>query len=555
MTGIHGSLVAAITACAGVAMAFASPVAAAAKVPAETGAAERCTALSALHLRRATIDSAQVVAAGAKVPGARMPDQTGQPNGPEVSGLPEFCRVAGRFRPEAGSDIRFEVWLPAGNWGGRIFSVGNGGFAGSISYGELAQAVRAGHASAATDTGHTGSAIDSAWARGNPARVRDYGWRAIHLTAVASKQLVRAFYGQKPDRAYFMACSNGGRQALMEASRFPGDYDGIVAGAPVSNFPRLIASMLWTQRAQSRSGARLTLPQLDRIQAEVLRQCDGVDGQVDGLIDDPRQCRFDTARLACGGTDTAQCLSSAQVGALQAIVAGPGNQVGRTTTHGYLLTGAEVGVPKFFSWETWIVGVAAMKPSHYQFPAGILGDFMNGSLGTTESFDFATGPDALQRALGKDLVPGTNLAPFFARGGKLLMYHGWSDAAIPAQYSIDYFDRALRQSGRRAPDAMRLFMIPGMQHCTGGPGVNWMGQLYPPSPQDSPETSVGAAIVRWVEEGREPRAFAGARNRNGGFGPEPGPARQRLVCAWPGRARLSPGADPDRAASYRCTGG
>lgn len=511
---------------------------------------DRCRALAGLALPGTTIEIAQLVAAGEKVSGARMPDFMGQPNGPEISGLPEFCRVAGRIRPEAASDIRFEVWMPTKTWGGRIFSVGNGGFAGSLSYMEMSQAVRAGHASATTDTGHSGSAFDSGWARGNPAKIRDYGWRAIHLTAATSKRLVRELYGRSQDRAYFMSCSNGGRQALMQASRFPEDFDGIIAGAPVSNFPRLMTSMLWTQRAQSPAGARLSLPQLDLLQSEVLKQCDDLDGQHDGLVSDPRQCRFDASRLACGSSDSAQCFKPAQITALKAIVSGPGNRSGRPISPGFLLTGAEVGLPKYFSWETWIVGVAAMKPSHLQFAGGMLGDFAGGSLGSTDTFDFATGPAALERALG--LVPGANLKPFFARGGKLLMYHGWSDPAIPAQFSLDYRDRVLRQSGPLAAGSLRLFMMPGLQHCSGGPGVNWFGQLFPPSMQDDPERNVGAALIHWVENGRTPETIIGNRNRNGGFGPEAGPKRERLVCAWPKYARLQAGADPDNAGAYRC---
>ncbi|MCB2080252.1 MAG: tannase/feruloyl esterase family alpha/beta hydrolase, partial [Novosphingobium sp.] len=265
------------------------------------------------------IDLAQSIPANQNVPNARLPDMYGTPGGgPEVSGLPEICRVAGTLRPEAGSDIRFEVWLPANTWNGRFFGVGNGGFAGSLSYMEMAQAVRGGNAVATTDTGHSGGATDSEWARDNPAKVRDYGWRAVHLTTVAAKSIAAAYYGEVPRNSYFMACSNGGRQALMEASRFPADYDGIIAGAPASDFAALITSMIATQHALSKDGAGLKLSQLDFIQSSVLTQCDALDGQLDRLVDDPRRCKLDFDRLSCSNSDSSECLSEQQVSALKA---------------------------------------------------------------------------------------------------------------------------------------------------------------------------------------------------------------------------------------------
>src|SRR6185437_4014286 len=183
--------------------------------------------------------------AGSPVEGARMPGMTGNPGeGALVAGLPAFCRVVGRIHPEPGSDIHFEVWMPSAGWDGRFNGVGTGGFAGSIDYLTLGLALKSGQASASTDTGHSGNASESAWAKDHPERVRDYGWRAVHLTTAAAKQLVTRFYGRSPDHSYFIGCSNGGRQGLMEASRFPRDYDGILAGAPAAVWTDLAMSMI-----------------------------------------------------------------------------------------------------------------------------------------------------------------------------------------------------------------------------------------------------------------------------------------------------------------------
>jgi feruloyl esterase len=515
--------------------------------------ADDCSRLVSIKRPGMTIDIAKTQPANAPVAGVRMPDMMGTPNaGPPISGLTRFCRVAGRFHPEAGSEIHFEVWLPSDNWNGRFTGSGNGGFAGSLSYLEISRAVQAGQVGATTDTGHQGGMMDSAWAKESQARQRDYGWRAIHLTAVAAKNLAHAFYGREPHRSYFMSCSNGGRQALMEASRFPEDYDGIIAGAPAWSFPNLMTSMANTAQAQLPDGARIRLSQLDLLQSEVLRQCDANDGQTDGLVDDPRKCKVDLAPLACGASSSKECFSPAQITALGRITGGVKDQNGRTVALGYPLTGGEVGIPKYFSWETWIAGIPGRGSSHYLFAQAFLRDFLEGKLGTPETLDIATGGPKADALMGPYLKPGADLRRYFARGGKLIIYHGWSDPAIPAQFTLDYYAEAQRLSGARAKDQMRLFMVPGMQHCFGGPGANQFGQLYAAPQAALPEHNIAAALQAWVERDRTPETLIGERGV-GEMGPkQTGPAKERLLCAWPKHAVLHPGADPDRAASYSC---
>lgn len=312
----------------------------------EAPANDRCATLAGLKLDQVMIESAVTQPASAPVAGANLPGMDGSPGaGAAVAGLPAFCRVIGRIHPEPGSDIRFEVWMPSEGWDGRLNGGNNGGFAGSISYMDLASAVKAGQAGASTDTGHSGNGMESAWAEGHPERVRDYGWRGIHLTTVTAKKLLASFYGRGPDRSYFVGCSNGGRQALMEASRFPEDFDGIIAGAPAAVFTDLAMAMTNTLQAQLPPGAALRPEQARLLQSQVIEQCDAIDKQVDGLVADPLKCKVDVSKLACGVNRSPQCFTPPQLEALKRIHAGPRDASGRQVASGYPASGAEHGDP------------------------------------------------------------------------------------------------------------------------------------------------------------------------------------------------------------------
>ncbi len=523
--------------------------------PATTTADDACAKLAGLKLDQVVIDSARTQPAKAPVEGARLTDMAGTPGaGPPVAGLPAFCRVVGHIHPEPGSDIRFEVWMPSEGWDGRFNGGNNGGFAGSIDYIGLSMAVKAGQATASTDTGHAGTGTQSAWAKGHPERVRDYGWRGVHLTTVAGKRLVASYYGRGPDHAYFIGCSNGGRQALMEASRFPDDYDGIVAGAPAAMFTDLIMSLSNTIQAQLPPGAALRPEQAHLLQSEVVKQCDPIDGQVDGLIDDPRQCRFDASKLACGTNSSPQCFTKPQLEALKRIQAGPHDSSGRRVAWGYPPSGAEAGDPApGLGWEGWIMQGQKTPPMHSDFSTGVLTNLVAKPFATPQSVDFDKDPARLKAALGADLDAMPNMSRFFARGGKLIVWHGWADAAIPPQATLAFRDRILSRSGPKAKTQMRLFLVPGVQHCAGGTGADVIGQIGAPQPGDTPGRSVGAAVQAWVETGRAPEALVGRRGFGGLMGtPESKPEKQRLICAYPAKAVLKPDADPDKASSYSC---
>lgn len=514
-----------------------------------------CAKLAGLKLGQVVIDGARTQPANAPVEGARLTDMAGTPGkGPPVAGLPAFCRVVGHIHPEPGSDIRFEVWMPSEGWDGRFNGGNNGGFAGSIDYIGLGAAVKAGQASASTDTGHAGTGTESAWAKGHPERVRDYGWRGVHLTTVVGKKLVASYYGRRPDHSYFIGCSNGGRQALMEASRFPDDYDGIVAGAPAAVATDLIVAMTNTVQAQLPPGAALRPEQMRLLSSEVVKQCDALDGQVDGLIDDPRRCQLDVSKLACGVNSSPQCFTKPQLAALRKIHAGPHDSAGRRVAFGYLPTGAEAGNPApGLGWESWLAEGQKTPTMHDSFTAGMLADLVAKPFATPATFNFDKDPSRLKAALGADLDATPNMSRFFAHGGKLIVWQGWADAAIPLQATLAFRDRILASSGPKARTQMRVFVLPGVQHCAGGTGADVIGQIGAPQPKDTPERSVGAAVQAWVETGRAPETLVGRRGMGGLMGmPESKPEKQRLICAYPAKAVLKPGADPDAAVSYSC---
>ena len=561
-TGNRIAVVLAAVLCAATRIAFAvssgsDAVTAKQAEPAATaaGSIDVCAHLGELKLDEVEIAGVWSQPAGAPVEGAHLPGTSGKPGeGPPISGLPAFCRVAGRIHPEPGSDIRFEVWMPIAGWDGRLNGVGTGGFAGSIDYMTLASALKAGEAGASTDTGHSGTAEESAWAKGHPERVRDYGWRAIHLTTVAAKKFIAAFYGRSADHSYFVGCSNGGRQGLMEASRFPEDYDGVLAGAPAAVWTDLALSMINAAQAQLAPGAAIRHEQAHLLQDEVLRQCDALDGQADGLVDDARQCKLDVSKLACGVSNSAQCFTEPQLAALKRIYAGPHDASGRQLTGGYLPSGSEVGTPwPALGWEGYILTGAGGRSQGETLVEGLLKDLVQKPFATPATFDFAKDPTQLKSVVASDLDAQPDLQRFFNHGGKLILWHGWADAAIPPEATLKFHQAILSSSGPRAQDSVRLFMVPGTQHCIGGTGPDLFGQLNAPQAGDTPDRSMTAALQAWVEHGRSPETIVGRRGLGGFMGmPATAPERQRLLCAYPAKAQLQPGGNPDQASSYTC---
>ena len=517
-------------------------------------AGDRCVHLARLKINQVTIESAAIQPANEAVPGATLPGMTGKPGGgAPVKGLPAFCRITGSMHPEPGSDIRFEVWMPHEHWDGRFNGANSGGLAGYINYNDLAAGIRAGQAAAGSDVGHEASPGDGTWAKGHKEKVRDYGWRGVHLTAVVGKKLVTALYGRGPDHAYFIGCSNGGRQALIEASRFPEDYDGIVAGAPAVSLTDVAASMVNVVQAQMPAGAAIHPDQAKLLQSEVLKQCDAIDGQSDGLIADPRQCKLDTSKLACGVTDSPQCFSPTQIKALERIYAGVHDKSGRRVAFGYPPGGAEVGNPVAqFGWDGNILAKFQSVSGGTTLSEAILTDLAQPAIATDATFDFDKDAARLKAALGAELDAQPNLSRFFARGGKLIIWHGWADPILPPEPTVAFYETAMHASGAKAKDAMRLFMVPGVQHCVGGTGPDAIGQIGAPMPADTPEQSVGAAVQAWVETNRVPDSLVGRRGMIAMAMHPEAPQRERLLCAYPARSVLRPEADPDKASSYSC---
>ncbi len=524
----------------------AAPASAAAAATAPTPE-QRCAALTGLKLADTVITSATFVPAG---PYAGKDADT---DGVGIA-LPAHCRVIGTIRPAPRSNIVFETWLPASGWNGKFHGVGNGGFAGDINYrGGLVEGTARGYAVASTDTGHSPGGFTAPWAVGNIDAQIDYGHRAIHLTARNAKAIIRAYYGKAPRYSVFSACSNGGRQALMAAQRYPEDYDGIIAGAPAYDFTRLSQIFIWNGRSLTRTpGSNIPPAKLPAVQSAVLAQCDALDGLEDGLVRDPRQCRFDPRRLLCTGADSNACLGADQVTALEDILRGP--PLGRGTRFGYAPAGVEAQPG---GWAPWISSTDPMMTGAGIFGLGLPRFFAGMPDASFANFDFGRDGPLLDQRLGPILnADSTDLSAFFGRGGKLILYHGWGDAAIPPQMSIDYHDRVRAAMGRKADKAMRLFMVPGMQHCNAGSGINSFGQGAPPPRDAKPQEDIGAAMEAWIEHGRAPEQITGVSASNFRIGPIDRRAakvtRSGLLCAYPKVAVWNGKGDPKSATSYRC---
>jgi len=503
-----------------------------------------CESLSGLKLADVTIQSAKSTPAGKFAVPADGPDAPAQ-----SFETPAFCRVRGIIKPTADSDIRFEVWMPSADWNGRFVGAGNGGFAGRINYGGLAVALRAGLASASTDTGHEASGIEASWALGHPEKIIDFGYRAIHLAAIAGKAIVTAFYGSAPKYSYFSSCSNGGRQALMEAQRFPQDYNGIIAGAPANYWTHLMADAIWgAQALYSKPGSHFPASKLPAIAAGVLASCDAADGVKDGIIRDPRQCHFRPDVLLCRGPETSACLTAPQVAALKKAYAGPVDSQGRQIFPG-TMPGSELG-PN--GWAAWITGPAPNKKGAgfffgNHFFSNMVFDDPNWDFRT---FNFDTGVKRADKKMGRILnATDPNLSAFESRGGKLILYHGWADPAISALNTVNYFNSILNAMGREKTQSfVRLYMVPGMQHCGGGPGPDSFGAL-PASDADA-QHSVFAAMEEWVEHGAAPSSIIATKYA--ARGSERTAEMTRPLCPFPEVAEYKGKGDIHDAANFVC---
>jgi hypothetical protein len=495
----------------------------AALAAARAEAATSCAALAeAVKLPNVTITLAAEVAAGA----FELPRPAGGPGGPPMSfsTLPAFCRVAGTSRPSADSDIRFEVWMPLTGWNGKFVGGGNGVWAGSIAYGDMVGPLSRGFATAASDVGHQGSPLDGSFLTGHPEKLTDFGHRAVHETAVAAKATIAAFYGERPRRSLYASCSTGGRIGLMQAYRYPEDYDGISALAPANPMVRLMVMSLWTGAATMKDDAsRIPPPKFELVRNAALATCDADDGVKDGIIANPPSCGFDPGMLQCKNGDATDCLTAPQVEALRTIYAGPKNPRTGEQIYPGLAVGSEGQMPALtMGQEPFPVATTFFRGPVFNDPAW---DF--------RSFDYDRDT---QRALdyGRAAldVPADGLERFFAGKRKLLLSHGWADGLIPAQSTIDFYESLVRDIGRRGADeGVRLFMVPGMAHCAGGPGPSAIDYL--------------GAIDRWVETGEAPERLVASN-------PPGQPPRTRPLCPHPKVAKYTGQGSTDDERNFRC---
>lgn len=511
--------------------------------PGRLAAQRSCESLATLALTNATITSAVSIPTGSFKP----PAGPGQP-APSAD-LPAFCRVAGVAKPTADSEIKFEVWLPATGWNGKFQQVGNGGYAGTIPLAAMAQPLLRGYAAAGTDDGHTGG-IDNSWAIGHPEKVIDFGYRAVHETSVQAKAIVRAFYGKDLARSYFVGCSDGGREGLMEAQRFPEDFIGIVAGAPANAWTHLQFAGVWNERALHDDPAGYIPPsKLPVLQKAAVAACDALDGVEDGLIENPRRCHFDPVVTQCKDADAPTCLTAPQVEAARKIYRGAHNpRTGARIFPGYS-PGTEA-VPG--NWAVWMTGAGAGQASIGSiFGNSFFADFVF----ENPKWDFRTlnFDDDVKMADAKfaSVLDSTNpnMTPFKARGGKLIQYHGWGDAAIAPQSSVDYYESVLAKMGKKTQDFYRLFMVPGMSHCGGGLGANVFGNGAS-IPQADATHDVVIALDRWVEQGATPDQIIATRFVDGN--PAKGVAMTRPLCPYPKEAHYKGTGDTNVAANFAC---
>jgi len=501
-----------------------------------------CAQLGKLSLPQTEIVQAARVAAGALV-------LEHGPADPIFTKLPAFCRVVAVSKPTDDSSIRIEVWLPLSRWNGKFMGQGNGGFAGAISYHGLANAVLGGFASGGTDTGHTGEGTDASWALGHPEKVIDFGNRAVHLMTELGKTVVQAFYATASKPNYFSSCSDGGREALMEAQRFPEDYDGILAGAPAYNWTSLLSRAGAMNRTLlARPENYLPASKVPAISKTVLVACQRE--EPGPFLADPRTCKFSPGMMLCKGAETDNCLTPAQADSLKALYAGSSLQDGTLVYHG-LLPGGELGDN---GWPGWITGDKPGSSAGSAFSEGYFRDMVYSDANwDPKSFDLDRDLKTAQEKTSSALdAVNPDLRAFKARGGKLILYHGWNDAAISALATIDYLKSVEQTVGQTETSSfVRLFLVPGMQHCADGPGPADFGQRGPSFDPalDNPANNITFALETWVEKGTAPEQVIG----RGGYevaGRKVSFAQP--ICAYPKAAEYKGSGDLKDAASYAC---
>ncbi len=527
------------------------PVTAFAQAPPPAAACER---LASLVLPNATIASARMVDAGAFEPPptpaggggasgpvgpAPIPAIPGRVTGataglglgynggrplPRYSELPAFCRVTAALKPSPSSDIRMELWLPAAAWNGHFRGTSPNGLGGSINYTAMGVGLRDGFAVASTDTGHVGGS--TAWML-NPEKVTDFAGRAMHETTVVGKALAAAYFGTSPRFSYMIECGGGTNAAMHELQKYPADYNGIVIGGFAAYLTRQIFGQMWAWLAthQDQTSA-IPAAKLPVIHDAVLAKCDRLDGVKDGLLEDPTRCTFDPGEIECRGADAPNCLTAAQVATVRKLYAGPRNPRTNEKIHSRLYRGSEL------DWD-FFIGSAN--------PIGIATGTLRDAILKDATWDFRKTPIDFDRDVARadqsDIARvnafNPDIAAYLARGGKLILTGGWNNALVPPEPIVDYYTKVEATVGSRsARNGVRLYMIPGMSECNGGPGTDTFDML--------------AAMRRWVERNQPPSDIIASRVENGKV------VRTRPLCPYPQVATYEGAGSTDEAANFVC---
>ena len=473
-----------------------------------------CDGLKSLSLPDTTFTAVELVAAGPFQPAGRGGVA------PQPIMLPAHCRVAATLKPSPDSDIKMEIWMPASDWNGKLEVVGNGGWAGVISFPAMAAALKEGYATASTDTGHEGG--NGMFALGHPEKIVDFGYRAVHETVVKSKALVTAYYGKSSKYSYWNGCSTGGRQGLVEVTRYPEDFDGVADGAPAN--PHLHLHAAGVARAMELmhdpQGA-LSEAKIATLHNAVMASCDALDGVKDGLITDPTKCHFDPSVLLCKGADSDSCLTAPQVEFVKIIYADQKTKSGETVWTGYE-PGGELQYAALRSVPT--------QPGGGLDSIRILG--YQDANWDWRTFDLDRDVALADEKAGFIDAHTSDLSAFKAHGGKLLLYHGWADQAIPPGNTVNFYNSVLQKMGPKQDSWMRLYMVPGMQHCAGGAGPDQFNKM--------------AVVERWRESGVAPGQIVASHVTGGAVD------RTRPLCPYPQVAKYKGAGSINDAASFVC---
>ena len=460
---------------------------------------------------------------------------------PATGAVPAFCDVTGLL----GVEIAFEFSLPA-KWNGRFYMIGNGGPAGEAldAADRVAQrndALQQGFAFAQTNTGHDArKEPGDTFVLSNPEKAIDYAYRAVHLTASVGKDITKDYYGKAVSHAYWNSCSNGGRQGLLEAQRYPEDFDGIIANAPWVDQTGFTIGAMWNQKAISEtpvSNAKMVL-----VADKVMAKCDAIDGLKDGLIDDPRKCNFDPAKdvpQCTAGSDGADCLTSAQAAAIAKVYGGPLSN-GKPFFPGYMPGSEQVtslfGGGTGSGWMNVILPAQSnAKPADFNLAEGIMQYLVHAPPKPDydyRKFNFDTDIHLLDNWSKLADAKDPDLSKFRKRGGKLIMTYGWADTILQPMAGVHYYEEATKKNGPGTKDFFRLFMIPGMSHCSGGIGPD----------RHDPVT----AVINWVEKDAAPASITASRVVNNQV------VRTRPLCPYPEVARYKGQGSIDDAANFRC---